>query len=443
MKRIAITAGEWSVDKAPALIETFLGSCVGIALYDRANRIGGLLHVILPSGMPAKEQQNPAAYVSSGVPFLLRAMAAAGVDCGRLVAALAGGAQIRGKDNNPGLEIGRRNIKAAREMLLDLAIPVTFEDLGEDYGRHMSFFLEDGHVEVRASRRRGEAVSTSAPATVSTAIPPAVLDETIRNLRPMSQTAIEALDLARDPTSSFQQLERRILRDQVLAATVLKLVNSAYYGLPRRVGTISQALALLGLDAFRKLVMQVVAHHVFARKLFAYSMEEGALLDHSLACAQLAELLARSTGIVKEEAYLAGLLHDLGKVVLERCGGAGFEHVLDLVNGQGKEFHQAERETLGIDHSAAGGQIAANWRLPENLAEAISCHHNPITAGRAKELVCVVHVADALCNALGVGPAANTATNSLDYRALQKLQLEEADLDGILAAMPRVLSGHA
>ncbi len=441
IKRIAITAGEHAVDRAPAVLETFLGSCVGLALYDKENQIGGLLHVILPEGMARKEREHPAAYVRSGVPFLLETLRAAGADCRNLVAALAGGAHIRDLTGGPGLGVGKRNVEAARSAMQEHGIPVVFEEVEGDVGRLMSFRLSDGQVKVRLSRSRLDpAVKAEHPVRT---LPAEELAGTIAELRPVSKTAFEALELARDPSSSFPQIERLILRDQLLAANVLRLVNSAYYRLSVPVRTISQALAVLGLNAFRKLVMQVVAHHLCARPLAGYSMEEGVLFRHSLVTAQLAELLARGSGVAEEEAYLAGLLHDLGKVALERCAGPHFQQVVELACRQGMEFHRAEQTVLGTDHQTVGGLMAASWQLPPELTETISCHHRPLAATQARKNVSIVHVANALANALGVGLASDSMANFLDTAVLGELALDEGALDDLLVAVPRILSNDA
>lgn len=443
MNRVTITAGGCHVGASPAVIETFLGSCVGIAIYENKERIGGLVHIVLPEGSAKKEEEKPSVYARSGIPYLIAAMEAVGAKRSHLTASIAGGAHIHTQTRGPNLNIGLRNIQAVRAALARESIPLLTEEVGGDFGRLLIFFLTDGKVEIRPSRpwatRTGQETQRAMAPSPPT-LEPAAIEEAIHNLRPVSDAAIRALEMAQDPSSSFHQLECLILQDQVLAANVLHLANSAFHSLPRRISTISQALTVLGLNAFRKLVMQAFAHHFFARKLFAYSMEEGALFRHSVACAQLAELLANDCpGVEREEAYMAGLLHDIGKVVLERCAGPRFPHVMDLVLFKHKSFHRAEQEILGVDHSMVGRILGEMWKLPADLIETIALHHQPALAKKAIPLVKVVHLADMLCNMLGVGMGVDAMANRWDPDVLQDLHLNEQAVESLLATIPLLL----
>lgn len=439
MSRLTITAGEYCLGKAPDILETFLGSCVGVALYDPAKRIGALLHIVLPKGVKKKEEEQPACYVSSGVPFILNALDKAGCRRERLQATLAGGAHIRSLENGPDLQIGQRNFLALRSIFRELNIPIIHEEVGGDYGRNMIFELSDGRITIRSSRIGQGQAQPPAPS-----IDPEIVSSAIAELKPISDVAMQALTLAQDPNSSFRQLERLILQDQILSANMLRLVNSAYYNVPSPVSTISQCLALLGLQAFRKLVMQLMVHHHFARKLYAYSMESGALFHHSVACAMITELLVKATAPEQQEkGYLAGLMHDIGKVVLERCAGQWFPKIMDMVLTQGIQFHKAEQAVLGIDHSEVGRQVAQLWNLPVDLGEAIALHHTPRLARHSRLLVCAVHVANTLCGMLGAGLSSDTMANEADLWAFQELGLNDQEVETILAAAPGIISLHA
>lgn len=442
MTLLTITAGQYCLGKAPDVIETFLGSCVGVAIYDGVNRIGGLLHIVLPQGTKEKARENPASYAVSGVPFILDKMAEAGADLKKLVVTLGGGGHIRTAGGGQDLKIGQRNILALRDIFQARGIPIIHENVGGDYGRHMAFHLQDGRVEILSSRHESDRKNTESCRV--TALAAGTIEDAVLNLRPISDVALQALDLARDPMSSFPQLERLILQDQVITANILKLANSAYYHLPVQVGTLSQALRLLGMSAIRKLVMQIVVYQMFSRKFYAYSMEAGELFRHSVACARIAELLiGQQTDQKKEQAYLAGLLHDLGKVVLERCAGALFPQVVNRVLFQGMEFDRAEREVLGTDHSAVGRLVVDKWRLPAELGEAIMFHHQPWLAGESRRaLVSAVHVADIICNMLGVGISSASMASHADPVAFKELGLDEQAVDNLLTKVPLIIGDH-
>lgn len=439
MSRHTITAGEYCFSKAPDILETFLGSCVGVAIYDPHCRIGALLHIVLPSGAKKKEEEQPTFYACSGVPFILTTLIEAGCRKDQLQVTLVGGAHIRTVDTGPNLQIGQRNFLALRKIFRELDIPIIHEEVGGDYGRYMSFDLSDGGIEVR-STHAGQDQSQRTEIMIG----PEVVTKAIAELKPISDAAMQALTMAQDPNSNFRQIEQLILQDQVLSASMLRLINSSFYNMPYPVSTISQCLSLLGLKAFRKLVMQLMVHHHFARKLYTYSMEKGALFHHSVACARITELLiATKAPDQQEKAYLAGLMHDLGKVVLERCAGQWFPQIMDMVLLQGVEFHKAERDVLGISHAEVGRQVAESWNLPTDLGEAIALHHQPRLARHARLQVCAVHVANTLCSMLGAGLSSDTMANEADPWAFQQLGLNDQEVDTILAAAPAMISLHA
>ncbi|OQX12002.1 MAG: hypothetical protein BWK76_18325 [Desulfobulbaceae bacterium A2] len=440
MRRIVITVGESSSDTDPeVVIETFLGSCVGLACYDATRRIGGLIHMLLPEGTQERELERPCAYVRSGIPYLLARLEELGARRESLRAYLAGGARICSVQGDIDLHIGMRNILAVKCLLQELAIPLEIGDSGGHFGRTMRLFLADGRVEVCSFSAGVQRISgvdgLAGPGEVE-------LRQAIAELKPASRIALDALDAARDPAASFHSIERLVLQDQVLTASLFKLVNSSWYGLPRKLGRISESLAFLGLEGFRKLVLQSCLHTFYSRKLSGYAMEDGVLFEHAVGCARIAEMLAEKCGTVeREDAYLAGLVHDIGKVVLERCCSARIPALVDLMLTRNLFFYQAERALLGLDHGQAGAMLAAEWRLAPSLAEAIRLHHDPTAASSADmRLVAIIHLADHICNTCGIGISLSTGSNPLNSAALAVLRLDTASIEEILNAIPSRLA---
>ena len=145
-----VRVAEWAVDRQGVLVSLGLGSCVAIMLHDPQAGVGGMAHVLLPSRSLARDQDNPAKFPETAVPFLIQRMLPLGAARNRLVAKLAGGASMFAQLMSPGsVQMGERNIVASRAALREVAIPVVGEAVGGDRGRTVRFWPQDGRVETR------------------------------------------------------------------------------------------------------------------------------------------------------------------------------------------------------------------------------------------------------------------------------------------------------
>ncbi len=441
MKTLTITAGEYIVsrDRDEAL-QTFLGSCVGIGLYDKRKGIGALGHIVLPEGSRKKEFLSPGTFARSAIPMLLNEMEVLGASPSDTTAFIAGGASIRNKKaNGLDLRIGQRNIHAVRKYLIKESIPIVFEDCGQDYGRTMTLFMNTGHVTVRPSMSNTSPEEDSTPSGAGP-IDPDVFKQHIDDLVPVSGYALRALRLANDKGITFSELERLILKDQVLTANLLKIANSAYYGLPRQITRLSQILSLLGLNGFKRILLESIVYSAFSTTRHAYSTEQGALFEHALGCARLSEVLARRCGLNHEDAYVAGLLHDLGKVVIERCAKDRFALVMDRVSREEYAyFADAEREIIGIDHATLGGMVLVKWGLPQMLSEAVAFHHQPYFGSEAPKAVALVHLSNHICHLLGIGVGVDTLKNPVDARAVELLGIRHETIEDIIGDVKQIV----
>ncbi len=440
MKRIYVEPGSAEIVEGRALLETFLGSCVGVALHDPKAGVGGLLHVLLPSGSERNQRERPYTYAASGIPALIEAMEKREADRRRIKAHLAGGASILGADSVPYPKIGERNLVACRTMLELYSIPILTDSTGGRSGQSMRFYLPEGRVEVQVSGGEEEELVERVASRQELE---GLISSAVERLRPDSSVAIRALQLVGAREVDFPGLERLIRQDQILAATVLRLANSARYGLPRRISRISQAIAMLGLSTFRKILMEACVRNLFSSSMVGYRMEEGAFLRHAVVCAELAEKVAMLVGDVDgEEAYLAGLLHDIGKIVLERAVPEFFSLVRRMVAEKGIPFVAAEREVFGSDHAQVGAQVAVKWDLPAMYKEAIGEHHTPGGGEPSRTLVAVVHVANYICNTTGIGLGSDAMSNGPRREALQILRFDSSQIVELVEAVPEVVSRY-
>ncbi len=151
---IRVNVADYAVSAVAPIVTIGLGSCVAIALYDAEVRVAGLAHVLLPDESLARDRTNPAKFPSTAVPLLLREMTRLGADPSRVAAKIVGGASMFGGIlSSAGINIGERNVAAARDALAASGVPLVADDTGSDYGRSVYFYTEDGRIEVKSIRR--------------------------------------------------------------------------------------------------------------------------------------------------------------------------------------------------------------------------------------------------------------------------------------------------
>ena len=248
---------------------------------------------------------------------------------------------------------------------------------------------------------------------------------------PLPATTLRIIKLINDPTSTAAEVAGVMEKDQALTARVLRVANSAYYGLPRQVSSARDAVVLLGHNTLRSLIFTASVAGVLGRKATGYSLGEGDLWKHSVNVANGSRLLSRFKHRTKaEEAYVAGLLHDIGKIVLDQYMQTEFEKTMKVAQDEGLAFSQAERKVLGVDHAQIGGLLAERWELPPQYVTAIRHHHTPLEADDDKILTSLVHVADVIAFELGLGLGADglhytLAPECFDIAGVTQEQYEE------------------
>lgn len=262
------------------------------------------------------------------------------------------------------------------------------------------------------------------------------LDEIVSrvdDLPALPQIVAKVLKLTDDPNSTVKELSEVICQDQVLTAKVLRLANSAYYGYPRRIGSIVEAIVMLGFKVIRNLVMAASVQKILYQDVAGYRLEAGDLWRHSIACAMAAHRIAKRVGYHKsDEAFIAGLLHDIGKVVLSVYVNEVYGEIVKRV----KEFHisfsQAEGDVLGFTHADVGARVVDRWNLPKPYVDAIAHHHEPELGKENHKLVAIVHLADILCMMMGIGLGGDGMYYAVSSEAFSVLELSSVDVENIL-----------
>ncbi|MGO9380320.1 MAG: HDOD domain-containing protein [Dissulfurispiraceae bacterium] len=216
--------------------------------------------------------------------------------------------------------------------------------------------------------------------------------------------AMKALDLINNDGSSIDELEKIISQDQSFSARLLRIANSPYYGMNRRIDTISSGVMLIGFNTMRSLVVAASLKDMHRK----FGLFEQRLWEHSLGVSVASSLLAKVTKMVKpEEALVSGLIHDVGKTILNNSIPDKYTLISQKVYEEGAFFRDVEAEFLGYTHCDVGGLIARKWKLPKNLEIVIEYHHSeslPVFEDSEYEALCqIVNVADAICISQSIG----------------------------------------
>jgi HD-like signal output (HDOD) protein len=221
----------------------------------------------------------------------------------------------------------------------------------------------------------------------------------ISEVSSIPDVALAIIRLANDPTSEAEDLFRAIQQDAALVMRIMRTVNSSYYGLPRQVADLKRAITLLGFKEIRNLVLGAYIADLFRETGGHGQYTRRGLWDHLVAVGAVAKLLAQACGKVPpQEAYLAGLLHDFGLILIDQYLHRPFCRVIDAL-GRETPICQLEREILGFDHAVLGEFVAARWQLPEPLTSAIRYHHDSDRyTGPHGALVHVVELANIFCH---------------------------------------------
>ncbi len=256
------------------------------------------------------------------------------------------------------------------------------------------------------------------------------LDELIQEatrLPPIPQAAQKALAFIRNPASNASDLASVLGNDQVLSAHVLRWANSALYGMENRIATVQQAIVVLGLNTVQELILAHSMSDRLSKAMPGYELNRGDLWHHAVGTAIGAKLISKERGLkIDEEAYFAGLLCDIGKMVFEKLLRSADTSQPEW--GQ-RSFQEMEFATFGIDHAMLGAEMARRWQLPEHLVSSIAHHHTPQEADPAhRTLVSAVHVADAAMMMMGVGIGIDGLQYTLDSEALKRLRMSDQDL---------------
>lgn len=247
----------------------------------------------------------------------------------------------------------------------------------------------------------------------------------IRDLPTLPAVAQEMLSNLDNDDCSLESIIEKIAMDQSVTAKVLRLANSSHYGSNSKVVTLQQATAMLGIKSVKNVIRMSIMSNTFVASRCA-GFDFPAFWRHSVATAICAELISRALHMKHDFAFTAGLLHDIGRLVLVNCYPQYYSEVLDYQKHMDCQLIDAERAILGVDHVDAGRELGIQWHFSEAVCDAIQGHHDPEKVG-LNSLASVVHVANAIVHGLDLSKEENDLIPLLSQVAWDTLALTESD----------------
>ncbi len=263
-----------------------------------------------------------------------------------------------------------------------------------------------------------DALDTAAPASLGK------VRAHILRMAGLSTTAIKVLRTCNEPGACANDLNRVISLDPVLTGRVLQVINSAYYSLPSKVNSLTRAIILLGINTVKNVVLSFAIFQSFSHRDAFQAFTADQFWTHSLCTAAAAKLLAASRGVPlaeREEYFVAGLMHDIGKIPLNHLFADAYHEAVVQAQSSGRGMRCEENDSIGVDHCRVGHLIARKWQLSPALTAALSDHHtHSETVSEPISLVDAVALADTIAHRMGAGTPGGV---SLDGNGQSRLQM--------------------
>lgn len=377
-----------------------LGTCVGVALYDQENGIGGLLHLLLDKPPSHVSSLQPEKYAQTGLPVFYDALLDLGASRKNLSAWVAGGALVGPlQEYDLALDIGGRTTECVMEFLARKRINIIKSETGGFFTCVLNLNMKTWECTIEPAGFEKFALKDRVQIPTTDEI-----NLSIDTLQPIPQVALKIFRLINEDNYDIALLTEEMRKDQILSARTIKLCNSVYFPNRSTIASMDHALVYLGQKKLLKFVIVAAIKTFFNQSGMGYSLCKGGIYHHAVGTAIIAEEIARVTEKVDPSlAYTGGLLHDIGKVVLDQHIQAVFPLFYRQFYEEGKSSLEVEKSIFGIDHQDAGSTLAHRWSFPESLLEIIKHHHQPENGVQFKVLVHIIYLADLLMSRFHVG----------------------------------------
>jgi putative nucleotidyltransferase with HDIG domain len=262
----------------------------------------------------------------------------------------------------------------------------------------------------------------------------------LKDLPPMPQVVFKAREVLADPNAGMRDLTQVIENDPAMASKVLRIANSAYFGMSGRVSSLQQATVLLGAKILGKVITMAGISGLLGRSLPGYRLKSGDLWRHSVAVATGSELIAAKVDPrCREDAFVAGLLHDNGKIILERHVRQRQALFDSYTRQDGLSMRVAEIQILGFDHAHIAAEACQRWNFPAQVTRAIRYHHMPAKGGEDR-LPHILYLANHVARLSGGGLGGDDLLQEMDAGSLTVLGLTQSQVGEFTCAVSEALS---
>lgn len=249
----------------------------------------------------------------------------------------------------------------------------------------------------------------------------------INDIPTLPASVLRVMQMIEDPFCSSSDLAKVIQADPAMAAKVLKLANSSYYGFRQKIANIPQAVTLLGFATLKNTLLAAAVFDLF--RVSGTGFDLPALWTHSVTTATAAKLLAKRAKYPQSEtAFTAALMHDIGKIILARFIPQGLAEIAATVEKEHLAMYDAEKKVLGLSHPALGAWVLGRWGLPAPVVEAVEFHHHPTRAQNGFDLAGIVYLANILAHRSGIGYSGDGLPREMDPVMPEYYGLNEAAL---------------
>ncbi|MBN1930360.1 MAG: HDOD domain-containing protein [Desulfobacterales bacterium] len=256
----------------------------------------------------------------------------------------------------------------------------------------------------------------------------------IKTLKPIPQIAHQLMEIVEDPQSSMSDIADVILYDPMITANLLRVCNSAYFALPRKIESVREAITMMGLEKIIDIAILKCSPERMKNSFEGYGLNEGDLWRHSVYSALIAKELAEKKEVKnKYLIFTASLLKDIGKIILDRFIVDAFRKINVLVQLKGYSFKEAEKKIIGIDHAELGGLVAKKWNFSAKMIYIIQNHHLSEESAQKDTETNIVYLADTLCMIMGIGIGSDALAYRFHDNVLEELKVSLNDFQKLIA----------